>query len=385
VISRPVILVLDGDGGIADLLADALPLAAPRALVQRVRSLPAAERRLARDDVALLVTADDPKAEALLARIRELAPRVGVIFMQRAGAPRRMIEGADGVLRTPLDVAELRRVIAPWTRPRGEDASEALIEQLREDIQAGRFRIPVSPAAGERINAFVTLPEIHELVAVLRSDPLLAAWALRSANEASPGLGECRSLVTAVNRLGAERMHALLVRIAAENRAELRHAAVRDAMLVEWRLACLASEFAGDIHYLLRLRGEGTASLAALLGNIGRLLVLHLLDARAPEHLLVPDFIHATVNRLAIEATAEALVALNLSADTRAIVLGPIATPDGLQPREQLVADAARWLARAATGVTPLTPAAILLRSSSARRLGLAERDIAALLAHRRR
>src|SRR5690606_6216973 len=93
------------------------------------------------------------------------------------------------------------RVIAPWTRPRGEDASEALIEQLREDIQAGRFRIPVSPAAGERINAFVTLPEIHELVAVLRSDPLLAAWALRSANEASPGLGECRSLVTAVNRL----------------------------------------------------------------------------------------------------------------------------------------------------------------------------------------
>lgn len=384
-----MVLIVDREGSLAALLADALPLAAPGAAILRVRTLKAAERRLARGDVVLVIAVCDDHAAALRLAVRGAAPRAGLVFVlgrgQDQAVARLVLDDADEVLHTPLALAELQRVVNRWLRTPTGDVAEALVARLREDIRTGRFRIPVSPAAGERISRFTEVPEVHELVAVLRSDPLLAAWALRSANEASPGLGECRSLVTAVNRLGAERMSALLVRIAGENRAELRHAALRDAMLVEWRLACLAAEFAGDIHFLLRLRGEGTASLAALLGNLGRLLVLHLLDARAPAEFLSPEFVQATVNRLAIEATAEALAALNLSPDTRAIVLGPIASADGLQPRELLVADAARWLARSASGVSPLSAEGILQRSSSIRRLGLSERDIAALLVHRRR
>lgn len=390
------VLIVEADFRKSDALASAVGMVANGAQIVRSHSVDGAVERVRRGDIVLVIVGPATTAALQLPqRLRgaDVASLPGVVLVLPAslGHPGEQATrlGVDAILRLPLDLGQLRRLVSLWLpesdRPTPTESQAPIIAILRERIQHRRFQIPVSPAGLQQLETLASVdgtPDVKSLVEVLAVDPLLAACALRAANAAGE-IAECRSLVAAVNRLGVANMLQELLNVARGNHFPVMHPPVREQMELEWRLACIASEQASAIVSELSLPGAASASLAALLANLGRLLVLSLLDRHFPAGALDTALIRRVLRSLALESTVEALRALHVSARTRAIIVGPIAAPDAVFHRDMLVVDVARWLARAETGIGITDPAQIVTACASAKRLGLAASQVEGLLARR--
>jgi len=85
-------------------------------------------------------------------------------------------------------------------------AAYSFVERLAQDLQDARFELPAFPEAVLRVQRALQSPDTSaaDIVAILSSDPGLAARVLRIANSAAfkPASGEITDLRNAVSRLG---------------------------------------------------------------------------------------------------------------------------------------------------------------------------------------
>jgi HD-like signal output (HDOD) protein len=85
-------------------------------------------------------------------------------------------------------------------------AAYSFVERLAQDLQDARFELPAFPEAVLRVQRALQSPDTSaaDIVAILSSDPSLAARVLRIANSAAfkPASGEITDLRNAVSRLG---------------------------------------------------------------------------------------------------------------------------------------------------------------------------------------
>jgi HD-like signal output (HDOD) protein len=85
-------------------------------------------------------------------------------------------------------------------------AAFSFVERLAQDLQDARFELPAFPEAVLRVQRALQSPETSaaDIVAILSSDPGLAARVLRIVNSAAfkPASGEITDLRNAVSRLG---------------------------------------------------------------------------------------------------------------------------------------------------------------------------------------
>ena len=97
-------------------------------------------------------------------------------------------------------------------------AAYNFVERLAQDLQDARFELPAFPEAVLRVQRALQAPDTSaaDIVAILSSDPSLAARVLRIANSAAfkPASGEITDLRNAVSRLGFNTVRTVAIEFA---------------------------------------------------------------------------------------------------------------------------------------------------------------------------
>ena len=97
-------------------------------------------------------------------------------------------------------------------------AAYSFVERLAKDLQDARFELPAFPEAVLRVQRALQSPDTSaaDIVAILGSDPGLAARVLRIANSAAfkPASGEITDLRNAVSRLGFNTVRTVAIEFA---------------------------------------------------------------------------------------------------------------------------------------------------------------------------
>lgn len=186
------------------------------------------------------------------------------------------------------------------------------VNRLAQDLKDGRFELPAFPEAVLRVQRALQSPytSAGDIVAILSSDPGLAAHVLRIANSAAfrPPAGEITDLQAAVGRLGFNMVRTVSVEFAMRQlrRGTARSAAARAEIETIWRdslkLAAVCHVLAK--HYTMVNPDE--ALLTGLLHGLGRLYVVmraeERTDVTADEIRQVADGWQATIGKAILES-----------------------------------------------------------------------------------
>ncbi|MCA9509583.1 MAG: HDOD domain-containing protein [Myxococcota bacterium] len=205
--------------------------------------------------------------------------------------------------------------------------SRSLTDIVREAIESGRARIPVFDANAVEIQRMISSGafDIGELERVVARDPGLSGALLRVANSSFyGGLEKVLTIRDAVMRLGAKRCSELAA-VVAQKKAYRVHDAKLQKMSQElWRhaLGCaLGSSWLAKRIEIPEI--EAQAALAGLLHDVGKLLVLIVIDdlKRADARFQpTEDFIREAIRALHTEHGETLLRAWGLPDDYVRIV-----------------------------------------------------------------
>src|SRR5690554_121542 len=159
-------------------------------------------------------------------------------------------------------------------------AGFSFVEQLAQDLSDDRLELPAFPDAVLRIQSALQSPDTdaNEIVAILSSDPALAARILRTANSVAFKRAdkEITDLRTAVTRMGFNMVRTIAVAFAMRQlrQRDLYSAKARDEIESIWRdslniatICCVIAK------YCTRLNAD-QALLTGLLHGLGRLYIV---------------------------------------------------------------------------------------------------------------
>lgn len=159
-------------------------------------------------------------------------------------------------------------------------AGFSFVEQLAQDLSDDRLELPAFPDAVLRIQSALQSPDTdaNEIVAILSSDPALAARILRTANSVAFKRAdkEITDLRTAVTRMGFNMVRTIAVAFAMRQlrQRDLYSAEARDEIESIWRDSLnIATVCCVIAKYCTRLNAD-QALLTGLLHGLGRLYIV---------------------------------------------------------------------------------------------------------------
>ena len=174
-------------------------------------------------------------------------------------------------------------------------AGFSFVEQLAEDLKEDRLDLPAFPDAVLRIQNALQSPDssAQDIVAILSSDPALAAEVLRTANSAAfkPTDSEITDLRNAVTRLGMNMVRTIAVAFAMRQlrKRDVYSDSGRAEIETIWRESLhLAATCHVLARHCTRLNAD-QALLAALLHGLGRLYIVMRAEELRPVDALYPD------------------------------------------------------------------------------------------------
>jgi len=159
-------------------------------------------------------------------------------------------------------------------------AAYSFVERLAQDLKDARFELPAFPEAVLRVQRALQSPDTSasDIVAILSSDPGLAANVLRIANSASfrPASGEITDLRNAVSRLGFNMVRTVAVEFAMRQlrRRDVQSPVAKNEIETIWRdsLKVASLCYVMAKHYT-RVNAD-QALLTGLLHGLGRLYIV---------------------------------------------------------------------------------------------------------------
>lgn len=159
-------------------------------------------------------------------------------------------------------------------------AAYSFVERLAKDLQDSRFELPAFPEAVLRVQRALQSPDTSagDIVAILSSDPGLAARVLRIANSAAfkPASGEITDLRNAVSRLGFNMVRTVAIEFAMRQlrRRDVKSPAARAELesISEDSLKVASISYVIAKHYT-RVNSD-QALLTGLLHGLGRLYIV---------------------------------------------------------------------------------------------------------------
>jgi HD-like signal output (HDOD) protein len=191
-------------------------------------------------------------------------------------------------------------------------AAYSFVERLAHDLKDARFELPAFPEAVLRVQRALQSPDTSasDIVAILSSDPGLAANVLRIANSAAfrPVSGEITDLRNAVSRLGFNMVRTVAVEFAMRQlrRRDVQSAVVRSEIEAIWRdsLKVAALSYVIAKHYT-RVNAD-QALLCGLLHGLGRLYIVmraeEMADVSTAGIREVADGWQATIGKAILES-----------------------------------------------------------------------------------
>ena len=191
-------------------------------------------------------------------------------------------------------------------------AAYGFVERLAQDLKDARFELPAFPDAVLRVQRALQSPDTsaNDVVAILSSDPGLAANLLRIANSAAfkPASGEITDLRNAVSRLGFNMVRTVAVEFAMRQlrRRDIQSAVVKSEIEAIWRDSLKVASLCYVIakHYT-RVNSD-QALLTGLLHALGRLYIVmraeEMTDVSAAGIREVADGWQATIGKAILES-----------------------------------------------------------------------------------
>lgn len=185
------------------------------------------------------------------------------------------------------------------------------VDRLAQDLEEGHFELPAFPDAVLRVQRALQSPvtDAGDIVAILGSDPGLAANVLRIANSAAfrPASGEITDLRAAVGRLGFNMMRTVAVEFAMR---QLRRGKRPPVVLAEIEKTWRDSLNVASLCYVLAKHytsvNADQALLVGLLHGIGRLYVVmraeDRTDVTAEEISEIANSWQATIGKAILES-----------------------------------------------------------------------------------
>jgi HD-like signal output (HDOD) protein len=186
------------------------------------------------------------------------------------------------------------------------------VERLAQDLKDARFELPAFPEAVLRVQRALQSPDTsaNDVVAILSSDPGLAANVLRIANSAAfrPASGEITDLRNAVSRLGFNMVRTVAVEFAMRQlrRRDIQSVVVRSEIEAIWRDSLKVASLSYVIakHYT-RVNSD-QALLTGLLHALGRLYIVmraeEMTDVSTAGIREVADGWQATIGKAILES-----------------------------------------------------------------------------------
>lgn len=196
--------------------------------------------------------------------------------------------------------------------PTTHAAAYSFVERLARDLQDAHFELPAFPDAVLRVQHALQSPDTSaaDVVAILASDPGLAANVLRIANSAAfrAASGEITDLRNAVSRLGFNMVRTVAVEFAMRQlrRRDVQSAVVRDEIEAIWHDSLKIASFCYVIakHYT-RVNSD-QALLSGLLHGLGRLYIVmraeEMTDVSTAGIREVADGWQATIGKAILES-----------------------------------------------------------------------------------
>lgn len=192
--------------------------------------------------------------------------------------------------------------------------TKPLRQLVAERIDASGLELPVYGEAAMALLRLATRDDVsvQEIEGVISRDPAMSAEVMRASSSSFfAGLGDLRSLRHAIMRLGVQRTASLALAAAQRSLSRSRNALVDAHMQRAWRASHATALGARWIAERAGLAGDAdSAFLAGLLHDIGRLLVLKVIEDIAETHprlALTESFVREILDALHAEQGAALL------------------------------------------------------------------------------
>jgi len=165
---------------------------------------------------------------------------------------------------------------------------KSIADIISEQIRSNRAELPVFQGTVTRLNQIVSCPDfdVDEVEKVIGNDPVLSAAVLRSANSSFySSLEKVTSTQEAIMRLGVKRIVNLATMVSLKPHYRLKTKQLRPLVDALWlhSVSCAA----GAEWLAVRTRNQrlsAEAFMAGMLHDIGRMLVLRVLDDLMQQH-----------------------------------------------------------------------------------------------------
>jgi HD-like signal output (HDOD) protein/CheY-like chemotaxis protein len=230
------------------------------------------ERLRERDNPARVIVVTGAFADpVLLARLNEL----GVLCLPKPFQTAQLRQA----VQTALDEYKARRAVGSGG---GGDASadEGLVRRIRRiagQLRAGNDLPSIDPRAVDLVKRCrVQVPEIEELTAVVSGDPILAMQAIALINSAGFfGARRVTDVREACLRLGSLRLVGMVQELLVKRAIRVDRGPLAAAFDTMWKCARMTADLAADVATQMGDPNPAEVYLAALLHNVGELLVCY--------------------------------------------------------------------------------------------------------------
>jgi HD-like signal output (HDOD) protein len=160
-----------------------------------------------------------------------------------------------------------------------EAQTRALAAQIEQELEKGHLNFPTSMEVSLRIKRLADDPNssIDDIVAVVRTEPVLSAKVVRMANAAllNPYGAHITSVNHAVKRIGLAALRCLAFAVAAEQLAQDHRSARLRALATDlWRHSADTASWAYAFASYLRTVNPDTAMFAGMMVDIGQFFLL---------------------------------------------------------------------------------------------------------------
>jgi len=165
---------------------------------------------------------------------------------------------------------------------REESQSDPFATLLLRNTRVVMRNLPVFPVVPQRVLGIIndSSTSMAAVADLINQDPALTIKVLRMANSACfGGAQELKTVQHACARLGAKRVGNLMTTIAAQGVFRCSNAQWKELVVTHWTHACATASFAQKMAPMVEENMHEALFLAGLLHDIGKMVLLNLLDS----------------------------------------------------------------------------------------------------------